>query len=160
MKHCHGNGRLATDCHARAIERAFVRGEACSHALCAMALHALERQGSEWSAWRRSSNDGLEASSERPCMQGHTACMYSARSWECMHEREEERKRWMERGREKKQLDAHITCVLSKVVRVCHKYLSIYPIYISLSLSLSYIAYPFCALSLSLSLSLSLALFR
>jgi len=91
---------------------------------------------------------------EREAMHAGTHSMYVVQreEQECMNEREEERKRWMERGREKKQLDAHITCVLSKVVRVCHKYLSIYPIYIYLSLPILH-HLPFLR-------TLSLALFR
>lgn len=155
-QHCHGNAMVVWQLIAmldRSSSR-LVRGDACSHA---MALHALERQdrnGVREEAIEQWWPAGLEASRARPCMhacstQGHR------RSMHVHSEREgggkEEIDRWTLAG-ELKKLDAHITCVLSKVVRVCHKYLSIsiYPIYIvHLSLSsLSYITYPFCTLFL------------
>lgn len=150
MKHCHGNGRRATDCHARSIELSFEARGMQPRTLRHGALHALERQD----------RNGVRGGDRAMMAWKHRARGHACRDTqhvqreeqECMHERDnEERKRWMdgwmERGREKKKLDAHITCVLSKVVRVCHKYLSIR--YISISLPLSYITYPFCTFSMT-----------
>jgi hypothetical protein len=80
-------------------------------------------------------NDGLEASSKRPCMQGHTACTSRGAGMHAWHEKDnEERKRWMDgtRAGEEEAWCSHHMCIIKSGKSVPQ--VSIYPIYIYLSL--------------------------
>lgn len=103
------------------LERALVRGEACTRSHAVMRSMPCNDGMDRVRAWRRSSNDGPGSiDRSRPyarTSQGHTACMYSS-----IEEQKRMRGRrkgsddgGMERARGEKKLDAHIiTCM-----RVC-----------------------------------------